>query len=486
MKKLLATLAVAPLAITACGGGDSSSGGGSSAKAITVFGSQYTQAEIDALFADNGAKVKEMIDNAGANPNIVKGLGIKTTSEANDVYSFTNVDGSTVTEKIEADAFNAFAAAAKNTKVSATPASWKNALKIGQHQKYGTTAPSNEEVRAAADYQVKALGTADVNTVLTIPALGNEFSAFAGNNYTNTLLAAVAGGTVDHTEARFTIAGHAPGAGSAYQTAKDLDIGSFDAAAAAATWKVHSAGGDYQTINQGKLYTSNTGINGALTHTTSFMSWYLEDFTDHSGANALAGGYITIKLAIFKPSGEQIRDVATIEIPKIKVASSSAVVTANQTFLASSLFTPLNVGTRSTSVTVKTAGSAIVDPGFAKGVALHNPAADEYIYFSNDLAATTNLPDLTNLHFSVDGPVKAAFKAWLNASTFGTVTKTTSTVQTWEWYGALVDPQNNGTGWNPVKYSSKDEIYKNICIQAQAMYKISTSKTEATWTCPTA
>lgn len=98
-----------------------------------------------------------------------------------------------------------------------------------------------------------------------------------------------------------------------------------------------------------------------------------------------------------------------MNVPKFK--GSGATNSEVSGFYKTSLLTPLNATGKTITPTVKTAGSAIVDPGYAKGVALHNPAADNYIYFTNDLAATTNLPDLTNLHFSHEGPVKAAFKA---------------------------------------------------------------------------
>lgn len=493
MKKILVSLAVAPFAITSCGLLGSSSSEWDDA--FRMFGWLYKQEEVDALFANDGAKIKEMIDNAGERENTVKGLGIKTTKETNDFYSFTNVDGSTVTRKTKSDAFNAFAEAAKNTKVSATPEAWKKALKIGQHRRtYQNSSPIPEdyEIYDGKFYETKELGVGDVNTVLTIPALGNQFPTFKGSAYSDALAELHGAQTPDHAEAQLVFGGTTYTLDE-FNAPKDLDLGSFAAGIETSSgWKVAGVEPRIQTMTKSlsspKLNvverSGHLNFHNTVKHTDTFTSWYVDGINGLDGYGYWIGGWIDIWFANFRADGSFIRDIAKMRVPRFK--GTDAWRSEVESFYKTHLLTPLNAAGKSITPTVKTVGSTTVDPGFTKGIALYNETSDSYVYVSSDLGESTNLPDFTKIPAWGKNRVENVFSTWLNENTIGTVKKEENfTIQTWEWYGAF-DQDRDWYGWDPVEYTSKEEIYKSICIQAQEMYIKSTNKTKATWTCPTA
>lgn len=390
MKKLLGLLTVAPLALTACGDKTSAGGDGGSQTATEIQNflneGTMTVGAINEWFTDGHANnLKTKLAAAAANSGsdvmnaVVGGSFVKKSQKS---YSFTAPGRSAFTGDLNAAVteFKAGLATINAANSVSTPSSiqapWDTVLKSGQiRNNYGT---SDMKV-AEADLSVIPTSV-DANTTIDLPKvdlLVTQMLIPLGSNVTPST----------PTDISITAIGQTTITGDNlllnHPTYANVDLGRYVDLPATLPWVKGSAStatsaGDAVPYVDGsaskKLYVHGTP-NTDVTHSTPFISYYFEDFTDFSGTDSLGAAAATnpldMKVAIFRADGALLQNLYDIKIPKF-----NGTVNADKEAYNKALLNAINLSNvwttpgNDTDYALKTAGSVEVESDRRKALAI--------------------------------------------------------------------------------------------------------------------
>lgn len=497
MKKLLGLLALAPMALTACttsntdnkdGNTQGDGNGGSETTtpitALNIFGNENVSVETVNNWFTNGHA-----DNlkTGVFGQTGTSLSYNMQKGTTDLYSFTNIDGQSVTNKSATEGFGEFKTALSaidshndGTNASAVPANYNTLVKSGQVIN-GSALPGNTETIANADFASKPVG-APSNTILSSFDL-RPFASLIDTHFGKTAF----GNNVD---IKFTPG--APLMGGAVQTpilisntsalanVQGIDAGPtpFNGQLATQFYQPAMTGND-----RGNTFTLDPMGSITLCHNLAcslvprdaikspnnqpFVSWYVERYRDNPFSNYPATGSDALntwglRLAQFDADGNKQFEIGKFDVGYPITGFDATTGPAAFGAALDAITATTTIDPSSGGFQVTTQGSPDgVDANHKKGIAIKSTATDWFFKADN----------LTGKFNFTDAELRPAFDHWTQNTLLPGLTSST---------GVSFEIKMNGTDYEA--YSDLDILYKDACLKAKEM--IEAGNAVFTNTCP--
>ena len=501
MKKLFSSLIITPHIIAGCGGAGDYISGNSNRK-ILVFGKEYTQMEIDDLFENDGYKIKLMIDNAQADAvNSETGdLTFKKITSSSPVFSFENIDETNVVDLPLMESYHAFMTASKNTSPANLSSDWLNVIKTGQHRR---NIPFESSLLYDwKEYDIdsilsKPLGLEDKNTIITLKGLTDFVPFLNGNSYAYEL-SATPEQSIRKLKTDVIFNNGSGGILSQFSSRRNIELSDYLNNSSDLQYKTFGTSGKFQytdeswyhpdpypdenfggVVNNRILF--QEGNDQPLTSSSPYVSWYLygNGYHDEKTVGRQMAGDMQVNFGLFDQNGRLLEFIFALRMPHTWWEVNGSTFNHHyDNFLRNNLYKRLN-SISEEAIWIKEPGSKIVLQGYSKGIGYMNLNDNKFLYSKHsDL--------ISDLHIatSEERKLMAAFRSWLyiNPTLIGATKKEVELTE-YEWYWG--NSSSNTTGVRDYKFTSKNTLYKYICVYGSNEYTKSTNKSP-TWTCPTA
>ena len=501
MKKLLSALLLAPISISACtttvgggtsGGGNSQDGNGNGSTpdtqapitSLNIFGNENVSVEtVNNWFTDGHADNLKTGVFGAAGPQLAYNMQKGTT----DLYSFTNIDGQTVSNKSLAEGFGEFQSKLSTinshngpSNPSAIPANYSSLVKSGQAIN-GSTLPADSEMIPNADFMSKPIA-APTNTMVSAFDL-RPFASLIDTHF---------GQTAFGNSVNITFTAGAPLLNGAVQTPIPISNTSALANVQGIDFGPTPFNGQlatqfYQPTNFNQSHSSTFTLDAmgsiSLCHASQctlpshtiaapngqpFISWYVERYRENPFSNwpsmsSENGNTWALRLGQFDGNGNKQFEIGKFNIG-YPISGFGSLAAAQGAFAAGleALEATSTIDPNDGGFQVTTQGNQTgMDANHKKGISIKANAS--HWFFKAD--------SLTGRFNFADTELRPAFDYWAQSSLLPNLTTST---------GASFEIKMNGTDYDA--YSDLDLLYKDACLKAKEM--IEAGNAVFTNTCP--